>query len=74
MGLWSWKTKNYLFPPILWTVLFFIGTGFFSFFAGRIFLWAGLRFFTFTRFTGILFIATGFTFPTTGLTIFFTAI
>ena len=61
MDLWSWKTKNYLFPPTLWAVLFFIGTGFFSFFAC-------------TRFTGILLIATGLAFPTTGLTIFFTAI
>ena len=74
MDLWSWKKKNYLFPPTLWAVLFFIGTGFFSFFAGRIFFWTGLRFFTITRFTGFLLIATGFTFPTTGLTIFFTAI
>ena len=48
------------------TVFFFIGTGFFSFFARRIFLGAGLRFFTFTFFAGFLFVASGFAFSTAG--------
>ena len=60
------RNRKLLLSLFLRAILFLIRTGFLSFFAGRIFLGIGLRFFAFTRFTGILFIATGLTFPTAG--------
>ena len=58
--------EKLLLPFFRGTFLFFIGAGSFTFFARRIFLWAGLRFFTFTFLAGFLLIASGFAFSTAG--------